>query len=266
MVDWYAMERVLCEIGMPNLFINWIKVAVTNVTYEFNVKGNNFEIMQARRGMRQWDPIPPLLFIVIMEYLDRSLVNMYSNLDFNFHAKCEKIGLTNLTFADDILLFCRGDALFIQMLMNNMKNFSASTGLMINPRKYKVYCASMDREEQTLIRSVIEFDEGMLPRKYLGVPITSKRLNIHHYLPFINKATHRMKHWTTKLLIYAGRVLLVKSIMLAVTQYWMQCLPMPHFVITQIDRLCMTFIWTGNLTDSRKILVAWSRVCSPKSK
>lgn len=160
--------------------------------------------MQARRGLGQGDPISLLLFVVMVEYLDRLLVKMHSNPDFNFHAKCEKIGLTNLTFADDILLFCRGDVLFVHMLMSTVEKLSASTGLVINPRKCKVYCAGMDREEQNLIRSSTEFDERLLPMKYLGVPITSKRINIHHYFPFIDKITHRMKHWTTKRLSYAG--------------------------------------------------------------
>lgn len=70
MMDCYAMDQVLHEISMPNLFTKWIKVAVTNVTYEFNINGNNYEIMQARRGLRQGGPISPLLFVVMMDYLD----------------------------------------------------------------------------------------------------------------------------------------------------------------------------------------------------
>lgn len=141
---------------------------------------------------------------------------MHNNPYFNFHAKCEKIGLTNLTFADDILLFCRGDVMSVQMLLNTVKKFSESTGLVINPKKCKVYCGGMDRVTQNLMRRTTEFIEGQLPMKYLRVPITSKRLNIHHY-PLIDMITHRMKHWTTKLLSYAGRILLVKSIVLEIT-------------------------------------------------
>lgn len=59
MVDWHAMKQILQEIGMPEKFINWIMVAVTNVTYEFNINGHLTETTQARRGLRQGDPISP---------------------------------------------------------------------------------------------------------------------------------------------------------------------------------------------------------------
>lgn len=40
---------------------------------------------------------------------------------------------------------------------------------------------------------------------------------------------------------------------------------LPQFVITKIDRMCRTFVWTGNLDASKKSPVAWKTVCSPKS-
>ncbi|XP_058735433.1 uncharacterized protein LOC131607445 [Vicia villosa] len=202
----------------------------------------------------------------MMEYLNRLLVKMHSKPKFKFHAKCKNVGLTNLILVDDILLFSRGDVNSVQMLMNIVQIFSKTIGLVINPRKFKVFCGGMDRDTQNLLCRITDFEEGKLPMKYLGVPITSKRLSLHHYLPLIDKITHRMKHWTTKLLSYAGRISLVKSIVLAITQYWMQCLPLPQFVIHKIDQLCRTFVWTGDTTESRKSPVAWSTVCSPKSQ
>ena len=81
---------------------------VSTVSYRFNVNGIYSDIMQAKRGIRQGDPMSPMLFVIIMEYMHRTLVKMQQNPDFNHHSKCEKIGLTNLTFADDVLLFYRG--------------------------------------------------------------------------------------------------------------------------------------------------------------
>lgn len=124
-------------------------------------------------------------------------------------------------------MFYRGDITSVQMLLNTMKEFSDSTGLVINPKKCKVFCGGMDRDpKEQLIRSVT-FEEGVLLMKYLGVPITSKRLNIHQYMPLIEKIMNRMKHWTSKLLSYSSKILLVKSVILTITQYWMQSVPIP---------------------------------------
>ncbi|XP_058726565.1 uncharacterized protein LOC131597923 [Vicia villosa] len=240
MVDWNALETVLHEVGMPHMFTHWINIVVTNVSYEFNINGHTTDIMQARRGLRQRDPISPLMFVIMMDYLDRLLRKMQTYPGFNFHSKCEKVGLTILTFADDILLFCRGDVTSVQRLLKTVQPFSEPTGLVVNPKKCKVFCGGMDRVDKEQMIGTTGFTKGQLPMRYLGVPITSKRLSINHYMPLIDKIMYRIAHLTSRLLSYSGRILLVKSVILAITQYWMQCVPIPQFVIRIVFVGCLS--------------------------
>ncbi|XP_058749143.1 secreted RxLR effector protein 78-like [Vicia villosa] len=89
MVDWRALESIIIETGMPTKFVRWIMLAVSTVSYRFNVNGEYSHIMKTNRGVRQGDPISPYLFVIIMEYLDRVLYKMQKNHDFNHHVKCE---------------------------------------------------------------------------------------------------------------------------------------------------------------------------------
>ncbi|XP_058750188.1 uncharacterized protein LOC131623207 [Vicia villosa] len=199
-----------------------------------------------------------------MEYLNRLTMKMQLDKNFNFHAKCEKVGLTNLIFADDILLFCRGDSNFVAMLFATVTAFSLSTGLTMNPQKCKMFCGGADAVSKEAIKRITGFEEGELPVKYLGVPLTSKRLSINHYLPLIDKIVARVRHWTSKLLSYAGRVQLIQSISFAITHYWLQCFPLPKFVLAKTDSICRTFLWTGKSDKSRKSPIAWHIVCRPR--
>ncbi|KAI5403342.1 hypothetical protein KIW84_050777 [Lathyrus oleraceus] len=67
--------------------------------------------------------------------LDGLMQKMSRNLDFNFHYKCEKLQITNLSVADDFLMFARGDKKSIEMTMTTFNKFSTSTGLRVNPNK-----------------------------------------------------------------------------------------------------------------------------------
>lgn len=110
-------------------------LAVTSVSYRFNVNGEDAKIMHARRGLRQGDSISPFLFVILMEYMNRLMQKMSRNLDFNFHYKCEKLQMTNLSVADDLLMFARGDKKSLEMTMTTFNKFSTSTGLIVNPSK-----------------------------------------------------------------------------------------------------------------------------------
>lgn len=62
MVDWKALERIIQEMGFPNPFIRWIMIVVTSVSYRFNINGDYTRLMEAKRGIRQGDPISPIDF------------------------------------------------------------------------------------------------------------------------------------------------------------------------------------------------------------
>lgn len=44
-----------------------------------------------------------------MEYIHRCLSNPKKNYDFNFHPRCEKLQVINISFADDLMMFMHGD-------------------------------------------------------------------------------------------------------------------------------------------------------------
>lgn len=76
MVEWNAMEGILQEIGMPSLLTGWVMSAVTSMSYVFNINGEVSDIMQTCRGIRQEDPISPLLFVNMMKHTNRLFVKM----------------------------------------------------------------------------------------------------------------------------------------------------------------------------------------------
>lgn len=96
------------------------------------------ELLEARRGIRQGDPLSQCLFVIVMEYLSRILKGLHEKPDFDFHPRCEKLKIFNLCFADDLLMFARGDMIRIQLLMTKFREFSSATGLKANISKSKV--------------------------------------------------------------------------------------------------------------------------------
>ncbi|XP_058750883.1 uncharacterized protein LOC131623906 [Vicia villosa] len=198
-----------------------------------------------------------------MEYLQRCIHQMQLDPKFHHHSNCKKLQLTNLMFADDVLLMSRGDPDSVEMLLTTFTKFLDSTGMQINKSKSNLYFGVVHNNVKVSILNMTGLKEGFLTFKYLGVSISCKKLAPHHYLALIEKILVRIKHWTAKLLTYAGRLQLIKSVSFSIANYWMVCFPIPKNVISKIDALCRSYFWTGKDSISRKSLVAWSLVCKP---
>lgn len=235
------------------------------VSYRYSINGVRSHILKAERDLRQGDPISPLLFVLMMEYLHRILLQLKDELDFNFHPKCERLNIVNLCFADGLLLFVRGDIQSVELLMDQFNKFSISTGLVVNKQKCRLYCGGLRRNLTSHLISITRFVEGKLPVKYLGVPLTTRKLTIRLCQPLIDKITARIRHWSSKLLTYAGKMQLIRSVLHAMSNYWMQIFPLPKNVIHHIEALCRSFLWSGIAEITRRAPIAWDKVCDTKN-
>lgn len=113
--------------------------------YFLNGKLHGF--IKSKRGLRQGDPLSPYIFAFAMDYLSRIIKLNTANHSFNFDPKCEKIGFTHLAFADDIMLFTRGDEEPFNILFNSLQQFGACLGLEINLAKSNLFVAGVSNAD-----------------------------------------------------------------------------------------------------------------------
>lgn len=68
----------------------------------------------------------------------------------------------------------------------------------------------------------------MPPFKYLIVPLSTTKLSIIQCQSFIQKILHKIDSWTSKLLIYVGKVQLINSVLFGMPTYWCQIFLTPN--------------------------------------
>ena len=93
-----------------------------------------------------------------------------------FHPKCAKQGISHHSFADDLFLFSATDPYSIQILKDSLDEFGRCSGLWPNKEKSNIFFGNVSPGIKSLIQSILEFNVGSLPVRYLGVPLISTRL------------------------------------------------------------------------------------------
>lgn len=212
---------------------------------------------QGRSGIRQGDPISPHIFVLAMEYFTRLMKKMSKGIEFGFHHRCAQLKVHHLIFADDLMLFSKGNVQSVVLLVRTLKAFANVSGLEASPEKTAIYFGNVKEEDQTRILQLTRFKKGTFPFRYLGVPITSKKLTRADCDVLIDKIMHRIMCWSSRHLSYAARTTLVNVVLLSLHSYWAQIFLLPKCVLNRITQTCRAFLWEGKVVLHKTPLVAW---------
>lgn len=145
-VHWEFLREAMTVMKFPPIFVQWIMECVSTNSFSISVNGQMHGFFHGHRGLRQGDPLSPYLFAICLEMLSRSLKIAASSNDFNFHPKCEALGITHLAYADDLLLLSRGDLGSVEIMMNCLGIFRDSAGLRPNALKSNLYIAGVNED------------------------------------------------------------------------------------------------------------------------
>lgn len=217
-IKWSFLRKLSVDMGFPAKCIEWILTCVFSVSYSLLINGGLTPPFRAKRGLRQGEPMSLYLFVLAMEYLRREMSMLSHNGDFNFYPRCSKLDSVRICFADDFLMYCWADIISVRLVHAAFKRFSLASRLHANNTKSALYIAGVTQHIKEEMLEELEFEEGGLPFRYLGVPLDTKNISVYHYLPLI--VCNKVTCWLAKLLSYARRVQLIKSVLFGVEAYW----------------------------------------------
>ena len=76
----------------------------------------------------------------------------------------------------------------------------------------------------------------------------------------------KFNSWSVRALSFAGRLLLIKTVIAGITNFWCSSFMLPKACIKRINSLCGVFLWKGNIEDRHTARVSWEVVTKPKTE
>nr|GEU87601.1 hypothetical protein [Tanacetum cinerariifolium] len=194
------------------------------------------------RGLRQGDPLSLYLFTLVMEVFSLMVKRKIEDDEgFKYHWRCENLKITHLGFADDLMLFSRADVHSVNILSLALKDFSGVPGLVPNFDKSSVFFGNIPGHVKYSILHLMPFAVGVLPVRYLGLPLISTRLFKHHCSGLIDNVKKRLMNWRNKALSFAA-------------------------IIAKIDQLMCGFLWSHGELKRGHAKVRWKDVWCLKNQ
>ena len=112
-VNWGFLMYMLQRCGFFNKWRKWIWHCISTIKFSILINGSPTDFFGSSRGIRQGDPLFPLLFDVVMEALSRMLDVVVATGQFTgfFVGSTTNASMmvSHLLFADDTLIFCDAD-------------------------------------------------------------------------------------------------------------------------------------------------------------
>jgi hypothetical protein len=122
--------------GFPARWIKWVHDILSSAKYTVILNGVPSKEFNCKRGVRQGDPLSPLLFILAADLL-QSIINKAfddGSLVPPFPQNSE-LPFRIVQYVDDTLLVLQGQSEQLIALKNILQLFALSTGLNINYQK-----------------------------------------------------------------------------------------------------------------------------------
>ena len=218
-VDWNFMFKTLKRFNFGENFIQWVKLAYTDITSKIKVNGFISDGFALERGVRQGCPLSAPLYIITAEIL---AIAIRLNPEIK-GIQIEDIESKLSQYADDTTLTLTGDG-SIPALQRTTTQYEQASGARVHPGKCKGLWLGSNRG-RTDSPAGYEWLNSHL--KLLGLHFGHGDLNKLNWKPRIESYTKILNMWRQRDLSMKGKRIVLSQLALSKLVYAAHTFPCP---------------------------------------
>lgn len=252
-VSWPFLLHVLQFIGFGHRWRNWLSILLATASTRIKLQ----------RGLRQGDPLSPMLFLLIMDVLHRLIRHAAEG------GMLQPIGHRAIThqcslYADEAVLFIAPAEQDLLTTKSILEICGSPTGLRANMSKCIIVPICCSDQEIARIQEHFPCQTASFPITYLGIPLSTHKLKKEYLEPVVQAVRNRLPRWKAGLMNKAGRRAHVKETLSAMPVHTLKTIKQANWMILAIDKTRRGFFWAGEHTTSRgQCTMAWQRITRP---
>lgn len=219
-------------------------------------------------GVRQGDPLLPLLFVLAADIL-QSLINR-AWADGHLTLPIEQPASEDfpvIQYADDTILVLPAQNSQLLIIHQILESYAKATGLKINYHKSQLIPVNVAADRAQELADVLGCTVGSMPFTYLGLPMGITRPTMQELMPLVDGVERRLSSmaiWLT----YGSRVNLINSTLSSLLSFAMCVLKIPEKLLKCFDHARRHCLWrkVRDRDVHTHSLTSWDMVCRPKNR
>ncbi|KAK0584469.1 hypothetical protein LWI29_013775 [Acer saccharum] len=273
-VDHGYLDYMMEGMGFGAKWRGWIKECISFSSLFVLMNGRPTPQFGMEKGLRQGDPISPLLFNIVVEDLNGLFLKV-SRLGLIEGERFDdsKVHITHLQFTDDTILFLKPRMEFVLNAKRILRCFKLASGLKINSHKSCVVQVGIGRDSMSpRWEAAFRCKQASLPITYLGFPLGGRPGSKNFWNSLVSRIENRLTPWKRKFLSKGGRLVLIKSVILSIPIYFLSIFKIPIGVAMRIEKLQRGFFmgrWGYQKKTSccqlggglQEEVLRWVRIC-----
>jgi hypothetical protein len=266
-VKWSFLQQTMRMKGFDPRWCAWIRDFTEGGSVGVKVNDDIGHYFQTRKGLRQGDPLSPILFNLVGDMLAIMIARAHES----GHIGClipdlVEGGISILQYADDTILFMEHDLAKAVNMKLILCIFEQLSGLKINFHKSEIFCFGNAKSEEHRYKQIMGCEAGTLPFRYLGIPIHFRKLTNAEWVTVENRFAEKLGCWKGKLLSYGDRLVLINSVLTSLPMFMLSFLEIPIGVRKRLDFYRSRFFWQSDENKKKYRLAKWNIICRPKDQ
>jgi hypothetical protein len=138
------------------------------------------------------------------------------------------------------------------------------SGMKINYMKSEVYTVGLSEQESQRVADAFNCNLGSFPMKYLGLPISERRLSKSELSDSADKMEKRLQTWKCGHLSSGGKSILINSSLTSIPMYTMGFYWLYEGIHQRFDSCRSKFFWEGVGNKKKFHMIKWEALDKPK--
>jgi hypothetical protein len=254
-IEHEAILQIMRHKGFNEKWLQWTSSVLSTGTSSILLNGIPGKQFVCKCGVRQGDPLSPLLYIFGSDLLQSAVNDMVRVGSLSRPIETNDLDFPIVQYADDTLLIVPADRLQLRALKDTLEKYLKYTRLQINYSKSQLIPINVPDDLVALLAEDFGCQVGTMPFTYLGLPLGMTRPTMRDMMPLVCRLERKLSS-SSSFLSQGARLQLINSALASMPLHFLCSLKLSAGFTLQMDRILRQCLWRDFENEKKQSLAA----------